>query len=68
MESKKSTHPDWALAHKRKGTELRCIQRNYYLYEATDKWNFKKKRSVKITAKLLGKITKSDGLDQKKHS
>ncbi|KAA6305396.1 hypothetical protein EZS27_042952, partial [termite gut metagenome] len=25
MESKKSPHPDWALAHKRKGTELRCI-------------------------------------------
>ncbi|KAA6316359.1 hypothetical protein EZS27_033318 [termite gut metagenome] len=52
MESKKSPHPDWALAHKRKGTELRCINSNYYLYEATGKWNPEKKRSVKIGGKV----------------
>lgn len=61
MESKKSPHPDWALAHKRKGTELRCINGNYYLYEATSKWNSEKKRSVKISGKLVGKITESEG-------
>jgi hypothetical protein len=58
---KKSSHPEWALACKRKGTELRLINGNYYLYEATSKWNPEKKRSVKITGKLLGKITESEG-------
>jgi len=57
----KITHPSWALAHKRKGTELRCISGNYYLYEVTSKWNPEKKRSKKITGKLIGKITEADG-------
>jgi hypothetical protein len=55
------THPSWALKCKRKGTELRYIRGNYYLYEVTSKWNPEKKRSVKITGKLLGKITREDG-------
>ena len=57
----KITHPSWALKCKRKGAELRCIRGNYYLYEVTSKWNPDKKRSVKITGKLLGKITQEDG-------
>jgi len=60
-DKQKHTHPSWALACKRKGTELRCIRGNYYLYEVTSKWNPDKKRSVKITGKLLGKITEADG-------
>jgi hypothetical protein len=58
---KKSLHPEWALACKRKGTELRRINGHYYLYEVTSKWNPKKKRSEKITGKLLGKITEAEG-------
>ena len=58
---KKSSHPEWALACKRKGTELRLLHGQYYLYEVTSKWNTEKKRSVKITGKLLGKITEKDG-------
>jgi len=58
---KKSSHPAWALAFKRKGTELRRINGRYYLYEVTSKWNTEKKRSVKITGKLLGSITEADG-------
>ena len=57
----KIVHPEWALACKRKGTELRYLNGTYYLYEATSKWNPDKKRSMKITGKLLGKITQSDG-------
>ena len=59
--NKPSTHPDWALACKRKGTELRLIRGNYYLYEVSSKWNPEKKRSMKITGKLLGAITEKDG-------
>jgi hypothetical protein len=58
---KKSLHPEWALACKRKGTELRLINGRYYLYQVTSKWNPEKKRSIKITGKLLGKITQADG-------
>jgi len=58
---KTSPHPDWALAHKRKGTELRLIRGNYYLYEVTSKWCPEKKRPVKITGKILGKITETEG-------
>ena len=35
----KSLHPEWALACKRKGTELRLLKGKYYLYEVTSKWN-----------------------------
>jgi len=57
----KTSHPAWALAFKRKGTELRLLNGRYYLYEVTSKWNPEKKRSVKITGKLLGKITQTEG-------
>ncbi|MDR0295025.1 MAG: transposase, partial [Prevotellaceae bacterium] len=57
----KTSHPLWALACKRKGTELRLLNGRYYLYEVTSKWNPEKKRSVKITGTLLGKITETDG-------
>ena len=30
---KKVLHPEWALAHKRKGTELRLLKGKYYLYQ-----------------------------------
>jgi hypothetical protein len=58
---KKSLHPEWALACKRKGAELRLLNGRYYLYQVTSKWNPEKKRSVKITGKLLGKVTEKDG-------
>jgi len=61
MRQAKTSHPQWALDHKRKGTELRCINGKYYLYEVTSKWDSAKKRSVKITGKLLGRITEADG-------
>ena len=59
----KALHPEWALACKRKGTELRLLKGKYYLYEATSKWNPEKKRSIKITGKYLGRITEAEGLD-----
>ena len=61
-------HPQWALEHKRKGTELRLINGTYYLYEITSKWDPEKKRSQKVTLGLLGKITEENGfIESEKH-
>ena len=62
----KSKHPQWALKHKRKGTELRLINGKYYLYEVTSKWDPQKKRARKITGKLLGRITEQGFIESKK--
>jgi len=40
---------------------LRLLKGRYYLYAVTSKWDPQKKRSVKITGKLLGRITEKDG-------
>ena len=61
-------HPDWALAHKKKNTELRCIRGKFYLYQVSSIWDKEKKRPVKKTGKCLGTITEKDGLKpSKKH-
>ncbi len=51
------THPDWAVAHRKPGTELRKIKGHYYLYEVSSKWDKFSKRTKKITGKIIGKIT-----------
>lgn len=56
-----SKFPEWAVRHKKPGTELRFIHGRYYLYEVTSRWNPDKKRAQKITGKLLGKITEEKG-------
>jgi transposase len=68
MKLENSKHPQWATKHRQKGTELRLINDKYYLYEVSSKWNPEKKRSQKITGKLLGKITEKDGfIESAKH-
>lgn len=62
MNKTKTKHPEWALRHKQKGTELRLINGHYYLYEVTSVYNKDKKRAQKITGKIIGKITERDGL------
>ena len=54
-------HPEWALKHKKPGTELRLIKGRYYLYEVSSKWSKEKKRAQKITGKILGRITEDKG-------
>jgi len=61
-------HPDWALKHKRKGTELRLIRGTYYLYEVSSRWNPEKRRAQKITGRLLGKITKEGFIQSPKYA
>jgi transposase len=55
----KAIHPEWALKHKKPGTELRHMKGRYYLYEVSSKWNKEKKRAQKITGKILGRITEN---------
>lgn len=57
-----ASHPDWALAHRRPGTELRCIRGKYYLYECSSFYDKEKKRTRKKTGAYLGMITEDKGL------
>lgn len=50
-------YPQWVLKHKKKGTEIRNIGNNFYLYKVTSVWDKEKKRAKKITQEFLGKIT-----------
>lgn len=52
-----TVHPDWVLAQKRKGTAIHHINSYYYLYEVSSRWDPVKKRSQRITGKILGRIT-----------
>lgn len=66
----KNIHPEWALKHKKPGTELRLMKGRYYLYEVSSKWNKEKKRAQKISGKILGRITEDRGFTpsgEKKH-
>ncbi len=65
--NKKSPFPQWVLKHKRPGTEIRFINGHYYLYAITSKWDSEKKRAVKKTIGILGKITKEGFVESDKH-
>jgi len=60
-------HPEWVIKHKRSGTEIRLIKGHYYLYEITSKWDKEKKRAVKKTIGILGKITEDGFIESDKH-
>ena len=57
-------HPDWALKFRKPGTELRCINGRYCLYECTSVYDKNKKRAVKKTGKYLGSITEHGGFKE----
>lgn len=57
----KYIHPQWALAHRKPGVELRFINNRYYLYACKGVYDPISKKSKKITGKLLGTITEKDG-------
>jgi hypothetical protein len=54
-------HPQWAIIHRKPGTELRCLNGKYYLYSYTTVYDKDKKGAKKITGKLLGRITEQQG-------
>ncbi|MBC7553450.1 MAG: transposase [Taibaiella sp.] len=53
--------PQWAQSYKEPRTEIKCIKGMYYKYEVSYQYNKDKKRTDKITGRLLGKITEADG-------
>ncbi len=57
-------HPEWAVKFRRPGTELRCINGQYCLYECTSVYDKKRKRAVKKTGKYLGSITEHGGFKE----
>ena len=61
MARKPSPHPDWAVKFRRPGTELRCINGRYCLYECRCIYDKETKRHRKISGKYLGSITEKDG-------
>lgn len=66
MAKKPSPHPDWAVKFRRPGTELRCINGRYCLYECRCIYDKEKKRNRKITGKYLGSITEEGGFKPSK--
>ena len=53
--------PQWALIYKERKTEIKCVKGIYYKYEVRYQYNKAKKRTDKITVRLLGKITEHEG-------
>ena len=53
--------PQWALAFKESKTEIKFIKGTYYKYEVRYQYNKDKKRTDKITVRLLGKLSETEG-------
>ena len=53
--------PDWTRKHKEPRTEIKRIKNGFYKYEVAYPYSIERKRSVKKTIRLLGKITEKDG-------
>jgi len=57
----KTTHPEWAIAQKKTGTELKLINGRYYLYGVKSVYDKTLKRSKKVSLGILGSITQDKG-------
>ena len=53
--------PDWIQKYKEPRTEIKRIKNGFYKYEVDFLYNKEKKKTVKKTVRLLGKITEKDG-------
>ena len=61
LKQSKNTFPAWVLKHKKAGTEIKCINNRYYLYQVTSQYDPSIKRAKKISLGILGSITEKDG-------
>jgi hypothetical protein len=53
--------PDWILPFREPHTEIKFISGSYYKYAVSYRYDSVKKRTVKVSGHLLGKITQEDG-------
>ena len=53
--------PNWAVKYKEPKTEIKYVNGCFYKYEVKYQYNAIKKRTDKITVKLLGKISEVEG-------
>ena len=53
--------PEWINQHKEPRTEIKKINGRFYKYEVKYVYDKQKKRTVKKTVRLLGRITQEDG-------
>lgn len=61
-----SKYPEWVLAHKKPGTELRLIRGKYYVYACSSEYRKELGRPKKKTGAYLGRITEAEGFIPKK--
>jgi len=50
-------YPEWVTKHRRKGTNISCINGKYYLYAVASVWNREKGRAQMVNKGYLGRIT-----------
>jgi transposase len=50
-------YPQWVTQHKKKGTNISCINGRYYLYAVASVWNKEKGRAQMVNKGYLGRIT-----------
>ena len=53
--------PEWVQKFKEPRTEIKFIKGTYYKYEVRYQYNKEKKKTDKITVRLLGKLTEAEG-------
>lgn len=58
---KKSPYPDWAVKHRKPGTEIKKVNGRYYLYSVKSVYDGERKRARKISGGILGGITEEKG-------
>lgn len=49
--------PDWVIAQKKQGCEIKCIRGQYYMYRLKSRWDPKRKKAKKVSGEYLGKVT-----------
>jgi len=54
-------YPEWVLAHKKPGEEIRLIKGKYYVYKCSSFYDKETKKHKKVTGEYLGRITETDG-------
>lgn len=61
MSKAKTPYPEWAIIHRRPGTEIRRIGEKFYMYQVSSYYDKDKKAGRKKTGKYLGTITEDNG-------